>query len=109
MNTELRAAVRSRARDRCEYCGMHQDDEPFYRFHVEHIIAQQHGGPTAESNLALACHHCNLHKGPNLSGIDPESGQVVLLFNPREQSWLDHFTRDAAMIVGTTPTGRTRV
>jgi hypothetical protein len=25
-------------------------------------------------NLAPACHRCNLHKGPNLTGIDPETG-----------------------------------
>ena len=28
-------------------------------------------------NLALACHRCNLHKGPNLSGIDPLTGDPV--------------------------------
>jgi hypothetical protein len=42
-------------------------------------------------NLALACWHCNLKKGPNLSGIDPESGRVSLLFHPRTDEWPRHF------------------
>jgi 5-methylcytosine-specific restriction endonuclease McrA len=29
-------------------------------------------------NLALACHRCNLRKGPNLTGIDPMSGEMVV-------------------------------
>src|SRR5271165_4288477 len=37
-------------------------------------------------NLALACYHCNAHKGPNLSALDPESGALVRLFNPRLDS-----------------------
>lgn len=28
-------------------------------------------GPAIRINLALACHRCNLRKGPNLTGIDP--------------------------------------
>ena len=43
--------------------------------HIDHVIAQQHGGVTAASNLALACYACNLHKGPNLSGRDPAAAQ----------------------------------
>jgi len=37
--------------------------------------------PINNENLAFACYHCNLHKGPNLSGIDQESGALVRLFN----------------------------
>ncbi|MGA2120023.1 MAG: HNH endonuclease signature motif containing protein [Bryobacteraceae bacterium] len=63
-------AVRQRARNRCEYC--HLPQEAFRRgFHIEHIVARQHGGSTSLSNLALACWNCNRKKGPNLSGIDP--------------------------------------
>ena len=32
------------------------------------------------SNLAVACHHCNLYKGPNLTGIDPSTRKVVRIF-----------------------------
>jgi hypothetical protein len=105
----LRERVRRRANDRCEYCHITQRDDPFFQFHVEHIIALQHGGPTEESNLAFACHHCNLHKGPNLSGVDPLSGQIVSLFHPRTQVWDEHFETRGANIIGLTPTGRATV
>jgi hypothetical protein len=76
-------AVRARAGHRCEYCRF---PETFAElpFHLDHIIALQHGGPTVPENLALACCYCNRYKGPNLSGIDPESGNVVSLFHPRQ-------------------------
>jgi hypothetical protein len=60
---------------------MPQEAEPFFTYHVEHIIARRHGGGDNSENLAFACYHCNLHKGPNLSGIDQESGALVRLFN----------------------------
>jgi hypothetical protein len=106
MDAALRSLVRKRAAERCEYCRMNQDCDPFFRFHIEHIVPRQHGGPTDAANLALACHHCNLHKGPNLSGIDPVDGAVVPLFNPRLQAWEEHFSIQGVRIVGLTPTGR---
>jgi 5-methylcytosine-specific restriction endonuclease McrA len=77
--------VRDRAGQRCEYCRLHQEHEPFYRFHVEHVVASVHGGTDEINNLALACHRCNEKKGTNLSARDPVSGKIVLLFNPRRQ------------------------
>jgi hypothetical protein len=109
MDPSTRDLVWDRARHRCEYCLIHQDDEPFYRFHIEHVIAKQHGGGDDSDNLALACHHDNEHKGPNLSGIDPETGKVARLFNPRRQSWARHFRFDGPMIVGRTQCGRATV
>lgn len=109
MDAGLRAFVRNRAGSCCEYCGLLQDFDVFLRFQIEHIIAKQHGGTDDAVNLALACQHCNLHKGPNLSGIDPDSGQVVALFNPRTQSWQEHFRMEGEWIVGTTPVGRATV
>jgi len=105
----LRRLVAERAECRCEYCRIHQDDEPFYRLHVEHVIAKQHGGGDGANNLALACHHDNYHKGPNLAGVDPRTGKVVRLFNPRRQRWSRHFQFDGALIVGKTPCGRATV
>src|SRR6266852_1689146 len=54
MDAATRELVWSRAHQRCEYCLIHQDDEPFYRLHVEHVIAKQHGGTDHPDNLALA-------------------------------------------------------
>jgi hypothetical protein len=56
--------------------------------------------------LALSCPWCNRRKGTNLSAIDPETRQVVRLFNPRTQSWDDHFQFDGLASVGLTATGR---
>ena len=100
--------VRARASGRCEYCHMPQQYRRL-RFQIDHIIASQHGGERTQSNLALACGHCNRHKGPNLSGIDPETRAVVRLFNPRQQEWTTHFALDGATIIGLTPIGRATV
>ena len=67
MNDRLRQLVRRRAKNSCEYCQIRQDQEPL-PFHIEHIIPRRHGGKDLSNNLALACHHCNLNKGANLSG-----------------------------------------
>jgi hypothetical protein len=40
-------------------------------FHVDHIVARQHGGETARENLALSCLHCNYRKGPQHRREEP--------------------------------------
>lgn len=82
---------------------------PIATFHIEHVVPRQHGGGDDADNLALACHHCNLHKGPNLSGIDPLTGAIESLFHPRHETWEEHFAREGSIIVGLTSTGRTTV
>jgi 5-methylcytosine-specific restriction endonuclease McrA len=109
MRESEKAAVRERAGQCCEYCGLHQDDSPLARHHIEHIVPRKHGGLDDPGNLALACIDCNLHKGPNLTGIDPETGRVTMLFHPRRQRWEEHFGWDGACIVGRTSVGRTTV
>lgn len=109
MDEALRQLVRTRAAQRCEYCHLEQKYAPFAHFHVDHIVSRQHGGSDDSENLALACHHCNLHKGPNLTGVDPESGQITPLFNPRKEIWDRHFALRGILVVGLTPIGRTTV
>ena len=101
--------VRERAAGRCEYCSMAETWEPFFTYHVEHIIARQHGGPDDVDNLCLACHHCNSFKGPNLTSLDPDGLGVTTLFNPRAQSWPEHFKIEAGRVLGLTSAGRTTV
>jgi hypothetical protein len=91
------------------YCRTRQFDEPFITYPVEHVIARQHGGTDDEENLALACPQCNLHKGPNLAGIDPENGVLESLSHPRRHSWDEHFESRGARIVGRTSVGRTTI
>lgn len=89
--TDLASQVRLRADGRCEYCRIPQ--RAFTRpFHLEHIVARQHGGLATLANLALACARCNLKKGPNLTGLDPMTGLVTRLFNPRSDVWEQHFS-----------------
>ncbi len=109
MNEATRSFVRQRAANRCEYCQTHQDDSPLASHHIEHIRPIKHGGDDHPDNLALACIDCNLHKGANLTGIDPRSGSITPLFHPREQSWHDHFRWEGLQILGLTDVGRTTV
>ena len=100
MDAATREFVWERARGRCEYCRLHQDDADFLTFHVEHILAEQHGGSNAVSNLCLSCPECNLAKGPNLSGY--LRGKIVPLFHPRRQAWERHFYWRGPILVGRT-------
>lgn len=109
MKQATRTLVRERAGNRCEYCQLHQDDSPLAVLHIEHIIPRKHGGSDDAENLALACIDCNLHKGSNLAGIDPETNEVTELFHPRRHRWADHFEWAGIYVIGTTDVGRTTV
>jgi hypothetical protein len=109
MENALRSLVRRRAGEVCEYCRLPQAASRIVRFHIEHIIARQHAGQTEPENLALACSYCNFHKGPNIAAIDPDSGQLVPLFNPRRDRWTDHFAWEGTLVVGRTEIGRATV
>jgi hypothetical protein len=78
-------------------------------FHVEHIVAKQHGGNDDELNLAWSCVRCNAYKGPNLASIDSDTGNVVSLFHPRRDIWQVHFMIRDGEIVGLTTVGRATV
>lgn len=108
ISAEIRATVRERAEGCCEYCRVHEDDV-LVPHEPDHVIAEQHGGRSTLENLALACFHCNRFKGPNISSIDPDSGEIVPLFNPRTQLWQQHFRFDGANIVPISANGRTTV
>ncbi len=108
MNAELRSAVQNRAGNRCEYCRLHENDDP-YTFHVEHIVAKQHGGSDHIDNLAWSCQECNSRKGPNLSGRIRPSGEVVTLFHPRKQQWARHFRWHGPFLEGKTKAGKATI
>jgi 5-methylcytosine-specific restriction endonuclease McrA len=109
MEAATRKFVRDRAGDRCEYCQIPQSVTPFFRFHVEHVVAKQHGGGDELDNLALACNRCNAFKGPNLSAVDPQTKHVVPVFHPRQEDWDDHFQAKGGVIRGSTESGRATV
>ncbi|MCE5267141.1 MAG: HNH endonuclease [Planctomycetaceae bacterium] len=109
MDAATRQFVRQRARCRCEYCGLHEDQSPLASLHVEHIRPKKHNGTDDTDNLALACIDCNLHKGSNVAGYDPKTGQLTELFSPRRHQWDEHFERRGPVIAGKTAIGRTTV
>lgn len=108
MTDDLRQRVRRRARYRCEYCQLPQSPSDA-RHQIEHIIADQHKGGDEPSNLALACIHCNLHKGPNIAGLDPVTRELTRLYDPRRDRWREHFAWQGAVLVGLTAIGRTTI
>ena len=109
IGAQIRSHVRERAHNACEYCHLHQHDSPLAALHVEHIIPKTHGGSDDIDNLAFACIDCNLHKGTNLTGIDPETDAITELFHPRRQAWEDHFEWQGIHLAGKTATGRTTI
>jgi HNH endonuclease len=108
MRKALERQIRTRARHRCEYCLL---PEQFSKlaFAIDHVIARQHGGLETVVNLALACGFCNRHKGPNVAGIDPVTKQIVRIFDPRREQWLEHFQWSGAEVIGLTAIGRCTV
>ncbi len=110
MDEKLEREVRRRAKGRCEYCRLPANVHPT-PFEIEHIISKQHGGPTALSNLAYSCLHCNRHKGPNVSGFERRGARRILipLFNPRRHKWERHFRWKGPYLVGRTPIGRVTI
>ncbi|MBI4491199.1 MAG: HNH endonuclease [Chloroflexi bacterium] len=107
MPHRLYAEVARRARHRCEYC---RAPEAVFNleFEVEHVVPQARGGTGQLDNLALACRSCNLRKGVVQRARDPETGQLVPLFNPRTDVWGEHLqiNLETFEIEGLTPTGR---
>jgi hypothetical protein len=105
ISAALRREIRERARGRCEYCLL-AESQAFFPHEPDHLIARKHGGETISANLALACFDCNRFKGPNIASLDPVSGELVPLFNPRTQRWSEHFKFNGSRIVPLTPVGR---
>lgn len=77
----------------------------------EHIRPVSKGGETTFGNVCLACRSCNEFKGGSTEAIDPLTGEMASLFNPRTQRWSDHFawSPDGARVEGITAIGRATV
>jgi hypothetical protein len=104
----LRRLVIQRADNRCEYCGISQIGQ-VATFHIDHVVPVVAGGKTIAENLALACVSCSLRKGARQNLEDLETGEVVSIFNPRQQTWKEHFAWNGVQVVGLTATGRATV
>lgn len=100
--------VEARARQRCEYCRIHQSLQGA-TFHIDHVVPASQGGSDEPDNLALACPSCNLHKSDRTATADPDSNAIVSLYNPRKHRWVEHFRFDGYRIVGVSVIGRASV
>lgn len=104
-----RREVYERAGGCCEYCLL-PEAEAAVAFHVDHFIPLKHDGTDDTDNLCLACFDCNMYKSHDLTGFDPDTGEITPLFNPRQQVWGGHFALQPDMrIQGFTAQGRTTV
>ncbi|MEQ8536064.1 MAG: HNH endonuclease signature motif containing protein [Coleofasciculus sp. D1-CHI-01] len=108
--TALRQEIAQRAKHRCEYCRCPDEFSPD-SFTVDHIKPRQLGGATTTENLAWACFGCNGRKYTRTVYPDPQTGQEIALFNPRQQNWTEHFdwSEDLTQLLGPTPCGRATI
>ena len=108
--TELRNLLLEADNRYCAYCHTSEANtgQPMT---VDHIVPQAQGGQTVFGNLCFACRRCNEFKGSTIHAQDPLTGEVVDLFNPRQQNWADHFQWDetGALLIGLTETGRATI
>lgn len=108
INNQLKQTIRERAGYLYEYC--HSPERlSANRFTVDHVIPKSLGGSDELDNLALACRRCNERRYNFVAGIDPETQEIVPIFNPHQQKWTDHFIwrNQGVVIEGTSPIGRT--
>ncbi|MFZ0546195.1 MAG: HNH endonuclease [Candidatus Promineifilaceae bacterium] len=107
---ELRRQLEEADDHRCAYCQTSQANSG-QKLVPDHIIPESKGGERAFENLCFACRLCNEFKGPQTTAKDPLTNDWVSLFNPREQSWQEHFAWDASglKIDGLTAVGRATI
>ncbi len=110
MRDSLKEFVAQRAQWCCEYC-LTRADHSSDPFAIEHIIPRVLGGSNEQENLALSCFGCNNFKFTTIEAVDPVSGEVTPLFNPRVHLWGEHFrwSENFTQIEGITPTGRATI
>jgi len=110
ISVRVKKEVNKLAKGVCEYCKCFQKFTP-EQHEYEHIIPPVQVGNNELDNIAKACRGCNNIKSISIAGFDPETQQIVPLFNPRKDSWKEHFqwSKDTLKIEGLTACGRATV
>ena len=108
MAKSRRRLVWERAHGCCEYCQISQA-YCILPHEIDHIRAKKHHGGHSLENTCVACAHCNAAKGPNAAGYDPETDELVPLFNPRQEMWTEHFSWNGPELVGKSAVGRATI
>ena len=106
----VKKKVIERAKDCCEYCLSQQIYSPD-SFSIEHIIPISKGGSNSLTNLAYACQGCNNFKYNHTHSFDLVTGKWVRFYNPRKDSWKQHFqwNSDKTILIGLSPIGRATI
>ena len=107
VSAAVRQRVRTQAFNRCGYCHVPQE-LVWGTLEIEHLLPPALGGTDDEENLWIACRACNRNKSDLVLAVDPLTGEECRLFNPRLDSWNDHFCWDnsGSRVLGITPCGR---
>ncbi len=110
ITASLRRTIHDRAQSCCEYC-LIPEMFTLASHQVDHVIAEKHGGATIEENLALSCSLCNQAKGSDIASIDPNTGDTVRLYHPRQDTWTEHFYLEieSGLIKSITAIGRVTI
>ena len=110
ISESLRNQILQADRARCCYC-LTSEANSGIPMTYDHIQPISKGGETTFENVCLACRSCNEFKGDATEVVDPVTGETVRLFNPRTQTWSDHFawSSDSAIVEGLTAIGRATV
>ena len=106
----LRIRITEADSRRCCYC-LTSEANSGIPMTYDHIQPVSKGGLTSFENLCLACRCCNEFKGILTEAIDPLIGEMMPLFNPRQQKWSDHFawSLDSIRLEGLTAIGRATI
>jgi HNH endonuclease len=105
---KLRVQVIKEANDCCEYC-LQSNIISFYPHQIDHIISLKHGGKTELDNLAYACFACNNAKGSDIGTILLPNRTFIRLYNPRIDSWHEHFEMDNGVIYDKSDIGKATI
>ncbi len=110
ISQSTREAVAKRANYCCEYCKS-QDKYAPNSFTIDHILPESLRGSSDIENLAYACFLCNRLKSNKVKVLDQLTHLWTTVFNPRINSWEEHFSwnEDATLIIGLTLIGRSTV
>jgi hypothetical protein len=111
ISPNLRQSVVQRAGNRCEYCHLPQASQ-VATFPIDHVVPSCLRGETALYNLALSCPRCNARKWLHVHALDPITGKLEPLFNPRQHGWDEHFRWDEfdpAVLTALTSIGRATI
>lgn len=106
----LRRALLAEANHRCGYC-LSSEQFIYGKLVPDHLIPEAKGGQTVRENLWMACRLCNEHKHARTHAVDPTTGKLTPLFNPRFQIWRLHFawSPSGTHLIGLTAIGRATV